>query len=71
MKTAKVTTECYEAHTGHKPRPSQTGIWDFMIQRREGEFTEFRANGSYRAALREAKAEAKLIGGATLIIPQP
>jgi len=67
----RITTENYESTHGRKPRPSQSGLWVFLIERREGEFTEFRASGTYRDALRDAKAEARMIGGASLIIAQP
>ena len=67
----RITTENYESTHGSKPQPSQSGLWVFLIERREGEFTEFRASGTYQDALRDAKAEARMIGGASLIIPQP
>jgi hypothetical protein len=66
-----VTTSLYEGVHGHKPRPSVRAVWVFLIERRPGEFTEFQTTDTYRDALREAKAEAKLIGGARRIIPQP
>ena len=71
MRAARVTIECYEETHGSKPKPSQSGNWVFLIERREGEFTEFRASGTYRDALRDAKAGARMIGGASLIIAQP
>ena len=66
-----VETSRYEFSHGHKPRPSLYGWWWFAIERRPGEFTEFQTHATYRNALRQAKAEAKLIGGARRILPLP
>jgi hypothetical protein len=60
------TSQYREAH-GRNPRPSQHGLWMFQIERR-GAYTLFQTTAAYRDAIREAKAEAKMIGGATEII---
>lgn len=41
-----------------------------MIERRPGEYTDFQTTGTYRDALRDARSEAKQIGGASRIIVQ-
>jgi hypothetical protein len=63
----KVNTDNYREEHGQNPRPSQTGLWVFSIGGRPGEYTEFKYRGSYRTAVHEAKAEAKLIGRASSI----
>ena len=65
-----VTTSNYEETHGSKPKPSHHSLWTFMIERRPGEYTDFQTTGTYRDALRDAKAEAKQIGGASRIIVQ-
>jgi hypothetical protein len=65
-----VSTSNYEETHGSKPKPSQHGLWIFTIERRPGEYTDFQTSGTYRDALRDAKAEAKQIGGASHIIVQ-
>ena len=65
-----VSTSNYEELHGRKPKPSQHGHWTFMIERRPGEYTDFQTTGTYRDALRDAKAEAKQIGGASRITVQ-
>jgi hypothetical protein len=59
-----VNTSQYLAAHGHNPRPSQYGLWMFMIERR-GAYTTFQATATYREACRLAKAEARTIGGVT------
>ena len=65
-----VTTSNYEEMHGSKPKPSQHRLWTFTIERRPGEYTDFQTTATYRDALRDAKAEAKQIGGASRIIVQ-
>ena len=60
-------TNIYEAAHGRKPRPSQDGVWSFLITRRPGEATPFQTSGTYREAARAVIAEAKTIGGASKI----
>jgi hypothetical protein len=61
-----VNTSQYRDTHGHNPRPSQHGLWVFQIERR-GAYTLFQTTATYRDAIREARAEAKMIGGATEI----
>lgn len=61
-----VNTQEYRDSHGRNPKPSQYGLWIFAIERR-GAFTTFSATGTYRDAVRAARAEAKLIGGASEI----
>jgi hypothetical protein len=65
-----VTTSNYEETHGSKPKPCQHRLWTFTIERRPGEYTDFQTTATYRDALRDAKAEAKQIGGASRIIVQ-
>lgn len=67
----KVNTEHYRDSNGHNPKPSQSGLWMFMVVRSDGAGTMISKQGSYREALRAAKAEARTIGGAETIYPQP
>jgi hypothetical protein len=62
-----VNTSQFRAAHGHNPRPSQYGLWMFQIERR-GAYTLFQTTATYKDAIREAKAEAKMIGGANEII---
>ena len=62
-----IITETYQSVHGRKPSPSQRGMWFFIITRRPGETTTFQTTGTYIEASRAAKAEAKLIGGASKI----
>jgi hypothetical protein len=64
--TMTIRTENYRSSHGTNPKPSQRGLWVFLIER-GGACTEFRATATYREASRLAKAEAKLIGGASAI----
>jgi len=43
----------------------------FLIERRQGEFTNHQATGTFSEAAKSARAEARLIGGASRIIVQP
>jgi hypothetical protein len=65
----RIETEQYEWSHGRKPRGH--GLWTFNVQRREGEWTELRASGSYAEACRVARAEAKGIGGASRMVVNP
>lgn len=62
----KVSSEIFRAVHGHRPRGY--GDWTFAIERNQGDYTCFRRIGQYADVLKAAKAEAKLIGGATRII---
>lgn len=63
-----VNTENYQATHGRKPSASrQPGLWVFII-RRGGSYTQVQKSGTYRDALRQARAEARTIGGAEEII---
>jgi hypothetical protein len=64
-----INTENYEATHGRKPKPSQYGAWIFSLCRDHAS-TSFTATGTYRDALRDAKAEAKQISGINLIVVQ-
>ena len=63
-----VETHVYEFSHGKKPRGK--GLWAFSILRSPGVYTPFVASRamSYGEACQEARAEAKLIGGANRII---
>lgn len=67
----QIKTENYEFSHGRKPKPSQHGLWMFLIGGRPGESTEFATTATYREACREVKAEAKLIGRASSITVCP
>lgn len=60
-----ISTQNYEDTHGRKPRGR--GQWAFSIGRRPGESTMVTCNGSYSECCRQAKAEAKTIGGASSI----
>jgi len=66
-----ITTSTYEGSHGRKPKLSQYGLWFFAITRRPGETTTFQTTATYRDAAKAAKAEAKLIGGASQITVMP
>jgi|tagenome__1003787_1003787.scaffolds.fasta_scaffold19414760_3 hypothetical protein len=65
----RIGTSNYEWTHGRKPRGH--GLWTFLVQRREGEWTELRASGSYVEACRAVKAEAKGIGGISKMVVNP
>ncbi len=69
-----ITTSTYEGSHGRKPKLSEYGLWFFAITRRSGETTTFQTTATYRdaaKAAKAAKAEAKLIGGASQITVMP
>jgi len=66
-----ITTSTYEGSHGRKPKLSQYGLWFFAITRRPGATTTFQTTATYRDAAKAAKAEAKLIGGASQITVMP
>jgi hypothetical protein len=57
--------------TEHGNGPKGYGLWMFLIERRPGEFTTFQTTAKYPDAVKAAKAESRLIGGASRIITQP
>jgi hypothetical protein len=65
-----VNTQLYRDSNGHNPKPSQRGMWVFGIER-NGSVTTITATDTYCEALRRAKAEAKMIGGASAIHVYP
>lgn len=62
-----INTDNYRSTHGRNPKPSQYGTWSFAIGR-AGAYTPFMTTTTYREAIREARAEARMIGGASEII---
>lgn len=63
-----INSQNYQDANGRKPKGY--GAWSFLIGRRPGEYTEVSFAGTYSEACRQAKAEAKTIGGASSITLQ-
>ena len=57
----KIDTTAYSRNFGRNPRPNDYGLWIFFLGR-NGSWTEFTWNGTYKVAASLAKAEGKQLG---------